>query len=196
MDIKRKQYQYLCTLAETGNFHQAADKLFITQPTLSLAIKKMEKELGTALFKRSRTTLTPTEAGEIMLAYAKKILNLEEKMEQELQQLKTTHVSQLRIGTYQILYSGIIPSLVAALRKEKPSLQIKTKHMHDQILESALFNNLLDVILCIQNRKNPFLIPSLSKKNMFSLPSSLPIQPAEKRSTGMTFPIHILTSTP
>ena len=92
-----------------------------------------------------------------MIAYAKKITPIsEEKMEQELQQLKTTHVSQLRIGTYQILYSGIIPSLVAAPQKKKPSLQIKTKHMHDQILESALFNNLLDVILCIQNRKIPF----------------------------------------
>lgn len=181
MDIKRKQYQYLCTLADTGNFHQAADKLFITQPTLSLAIKKMEKELGTALFKRSRTTLTPTEAGEIMIAYAKKILNLEEKMEQELQQLKTTHVSQLRIGTYQILYSGIIPSLVAALRKEKPSLQIKTKHMHDQVLESALFNNLLDVILCIQNRKNPFF-DTIPLKKEYVLVAIVPTHPACRKA--------------
>ena len=119
MDIKRKQYQYLCTLADTGNFHQAADKLFITQPTLSLAIKKMEKELGTALFKRSRTTLTPTEAGEIMIAYAKKILNLEEKMEQELQQLKTTHVSQLR-------RNHPIPRSRAPQRKTIPTDQDKT----------------------------------------------------------------------
>lgn len=141
----------------------------------------MEKELGTALFKRSRTTLTPTEAGEIMLAYAKKILNLEEKMEQELQQLKTTHVSQLRIGTYQILYSGIIPSLVAALRKEKPSLQIKTKHMHDQILESALFNNLLDVILCIQNRKNPFF-DTIPLKKEYVLVAIVPTHPACRKA--------------
>ena len=128
MDIKRKQYQYLCTLADTGNFHQAADKLFITQPTLSLAIKKMEKELGTALFKRSRTTLTPTEAGEIMIAYAKKILNLEEKMEQELAAAEDNACQPAahRDLPNPLLRNHPIPRSRAPQRKTIPTDQDKT----------------------------------------------------------------------
>lgn len=87
MSLNFKQLRYLCALADTGNYHTAAQKLFVTQPTLSIAIKNLETSLGTVLFVRTAREVVPTEAGKIVIAYARRILELDQEMYQKLGQL-------------------------------------------------------------------------------------------------------------
>ena len=71
-----KQIEYILKIAEENNITRAADKLFLTQSALNQQLLKLEKELGTPLFYRSRTNWRPTEAGEVYLRNAREILRL------------------------------------------------------------------------------------------------------------------------
>ena len=68
-----KQIEYILKIAEEGNITHAAEKLFLTQPALNQQLLRLEKELGTRLFVRSRTDWRPTEAGMVYLENARKM---------------------------------------------------------------------------------------------------------------------------
>ena len=70
-----KQIEYILKIAEEGNITHAAEKLFLTQPALNQQLLRLEKELGTRLFVRSRTDWRPTEAGMVYLENARKMLH-------------------------------------------------------------------------------------------------------------------------
>ncbi len=77
MDLK--QIEYILKIAEENNITHAAEKLFITQPALNQQLLKLEKELGTPLFHRSRSNWRLTEAGEIYVRNAKQIIQIKKK---------------------------------------------------------------------------------------------------------------------
>ena len=77
MPFNLKQCHYLVTLADCNSFHQAARTLFITQPTLSIAMKKLEQEMGQPLFQKQGRKAQLTPAGRLALSYARKMLQLE-----------------------------------------------------------------------------------------------------------------------
>ena len=68
------QLKYVLAVAEHKNFTLAADKCFVTQPTLSMQVKKMEEELGVMIFDRTRQPVIPTEIGKVVIEQARKIL--------------------------------------------------------------------------------------------------------------------------
>ena len=70
--------QYFITIAEEGGFTAAAQKLFITQPSLSQSIHNMEQQLGTELFDRKTSPISLTPAGEIYLCWAKQVIHLQQ----------------------------------------------------------------------------------------------------------------------
>ena len=78
-DLSIDQLRSFVTIAETGNYTRAAERLFRTQPALSLQIKSLEERLGTRLFQRNGRKTTVTEAGQVLLTYARRILNLNEE---------------------------------------------------------------------------------------------------------------------
>ncbi len=81
-DMDTKQIEYILKIAEENNITKAADKLYITQSALNQQLLKLEKELGTPLFHRSRVNWRPTEAGEVYLRNARQILRLKKDTDQ------------------------------------------------------------------------------------------------------------------
>lgn len=79
MNLSFRQMEYICAIADTGSYCAAAKKLYVTQPTLSIAVKNIEKSLGTPLFIRKKSEVVPTDEGTIVLTYARKILLLQKK---------------------------------------------------------------------------------------------------------------------
>ena len=75
---------FICTLAETENFQEASKRLFISQPTLSIAIKKIEEQIGEQLFIRTGKYVKPTYIGTIVIEKCRNILKEEENLKQEL----------------------------------------------------------------------------------------------------------------
>ena len=68
------ELRYIITLAQEQHFGRAADKCFVSQPTLSVGVKKLEEELGVVLFERTRNTVRVTEMGELIVNQAQKVL--------------------------------------------------------------------------------------------------------------------------
>ena len=100
--MNEKDFQYILTVAQCGNFSRAAEILYISQPSLSRYISTLEKKLGTTLFDRSTTPVQLTESGTIFCTYAKKILNLEMVLYRELQEQNALKERSLRVGVPHI----------------------------------------------------------------------------------------------
>ena len=77
--LSTEQLRTFATIADTGSYTQAAEKLYRSQPALSVQIKRLEEQLGAQLFDRSGRTSTLTEAGRVLLTYATRILDLNEE---------------------------------------------------------------------------------------------------------------------
>lgn len=75
------QLRYIIAIADTGSMNEAAKSLFISQPSLSLAVKELEKEIGTRLFKRSNRGVSVTQEGMEFLSYARQVVEQYQLME-------------------------------------------------------------------------------------------------------------------
>ena len=109
MPFNLKQCHYLVTLADCNSFHQAARTLFITQPTLSIAMKKLEQEMGQPLFQKQGRKAQLTPAGRLALSYARKMLQLDRELARELKALRQNSQRDLHIGTYLLFSTLLMP---------------------------------------------------------------------------------------
>ena len=78
------QLKYVITLANEGNFTKAAEKLYITQPTLSIQIKELEKELNQTLFIRAKKNICLTKEGELFISFARQTLKNYQKCQNDM----------------------------------------------------------------------------------------------------------------
>jgi DNA-binding transcriptional LysR family regulator len=176
MVLNLRQLLYLTTLAETGSYHKASQKLYISQPTLSISIKKLEDRLGFPLYERDNKQVVPTEAGAIIIAYAQKILALDGELENKLSELKKSSQKVLRVGTYQMLYSLLLTPLLNTIRQSGPAFSIKLQHAHNRELKESLRAGAFDLILCIQDEPEKNMETVLLKKErlLLALPDTHP----------------------
>ena len=96
MDLK--QLEYMVQIAEKQNISRAAEKLFLTQSALNQQLLKLEKQLGTPLFYRSRSQCRPTPAGEIYLAGAREILQIKKDTYRQIGDLLEARSGRLSVG--------------------------------------------------------------------------------------------------
>lgn len=132
------QLSYIIAVDKHRHFATAADKSFVTQPTLSMQIQKLEEELGIIIFDRSRSPVVPTEIGEKVIKKAKEIL----KESQNLRDITNFREDELR-GTFKVgIISTIAPYLVPMFLRN-----FIQKHPHvDLIFEELLTNEVIDKI--------------------------------------------------
>ena len=93
-----KEQTYVCVLAECGNITKAAERLFISQPALSIYISTLEKNLGVRLFDRSGKRFTLTWAGEMYVEKARKMLDLKAEFDEGLAEITGERAGRLRSG--------------------------------------------------------------------------------------------------
>lgn len=115
MDFERREYEYVRKIAETGSFLAAADKLYITQPSLSQFIRRIERHIGAELFDRSHQPVTLTEAGRIYLDIEGQIQELCKVREQRIQDLGQTIGGTVRIGSSNYRSSTILAKAIPVI---------------------------------------------------------------------------------
>jgi LysR family transcriptional regulator, regulator for bpeEF and oprC len=113
-------YRLYITIVEQGSFSKAAEKLGITQPTVSKQIDRLEEKLGSQLFKRSTRKLILTAAGERYYERAKEIDALVREAEQEVRHISSTDESNLRIATSPALAAHVLPPVLEKLLSRHP----------------------------------------------------------------------------
>jgi LysR family hydrogen peroxide-inducible transcriptional activator len=116
--------RYVVALAETRHFARAAEACHVSQPTLSTQIKKLEDELGVALFERTNRRVTLTAMGREIVAQARVVLEEVAKLEQLAQQGHNPMVGPLRLGIIPTLGPYLLPHLIPPLREAYPELKL------------------------------------------------------------------------
>ena len=110
-----RQLEAFCAIVECGNFSNAAKHLYITQPTISNHIHKLEEELNTLLFERTTKTITLSSDGKQLYEYAKNLLRLRDKA---LRTFDRTNEKTIQLGASSIPSAYIIPELLSAYKKK------------------------------------------------------------------------------
>ncbi len=139
--------RYVVTLAEARNFARAAKACYVSQPTLSTQIKKLEDELGLALFERTNKRVMPTPAGFELIAQARVVLEEAEKLRQMAQQALDPMAGPLRLGVIPTLGPYLLPHLVPQLRADYPRLSLYLREDLTANLIKRLRAGSLDAIL-------------------------------------------------
>lgn len=138
-----QHYETFLSLVETKNFSLTAKKLFIAQSTVSNRIKEIELESKQVMFNRSNKYVTITLAGELFLEYAKRMVEIESTLKQELNNLK--YKGRIRIGTPHAVYTGHMKEAIKLFMKENKEISVKITVSHTSQLIEALADDLIDI---------------------------------------------------
>ncbi len=138
------QLEYIVALDTYRSFGIAAEKCFVTQPTMSMQVQKLEDELGVRLFDRSKQPITPTEIGIEILEQARNILKESYKLKELISNQKSSVSGELRIGIIPTMAPYLMPKVISAFMDKYPDVQLVIwEYMTDQIIHE-LKNGLLD----------------------------------------------------
>lgn len=135
--------QYFLAAAEELNFTQAANRLYISQQSLSNHISKLEKELGLPLFDR-QPPMTLTPAGLILLKNARNMLSLKQKTENEIKDLNDFYNSEITIGISRERGAVMLPVLLTKFHKAFPHVRLHLVEGTSQVIEEALYKGKVD----------------------------------------------------
>ncbi|MGD9123717.1 MAG: LysR family transcriptional regulator, partial [Desulfarculaceae bacterium] len=110
--------------AQEMNFSRAAAKLNVTQPAVSTQIRFLERELDVRLFARLGKRLALTEAGDVLLGYARKIFALQQKADEVMRQMRLVRKGTLKLGAARTYARHILPPLLAGFQSNFPLVQV------------------------------------------------------------------------
>lgn len=143
-------------LSKVKNFTLAADQLFVAQSTVTNRIGELEKELGKRLFTRGSKMVALTEAGEIFLRYAERILEMQTSSIEELNAL-SKHSRKFSIGAINASYESYVKPLVDACLKDNDITSVKVMLGHSLDLIQLLQDNMLDMVFsAVPLKKNGY----------------------------------------
>jgi len=141
------ELRYIVAVAQERNFRRAAEKSFISQPALSLAIQKLEEELGTRIFERGKNEVTITPVGAEIVEQAHRALEEVGRIREIAMQGKDQLATTLRLGIIYSVGPYLLPDLVPALKKLAPGMPLEIEENITANLETLLRNGKLDVII-------------------------------------------------
>ena len=122
--MKIVQLEYFCAVSQYHSITQAAQKLYVTQPAVSNAIRELEKEFSVSLFTRSKNHLTLTKEGELFYQKAAALLRQIQQTSSELYDLGK-QTSPVRVGIPPILSTIFFPDMLTEFRKEYPEIPVE-----------------------------------------------------------------------
>jgi LysR family transcriptional regulator, hydrogen peroxide-inducible genes activator len=141
------ELHYIIAVAQERHFGRAAEKTFVTQPALSLAIKKLEEELGVTIFERRRNRIELTRRGEQIVQQAQRVLEEAERIKLIAAQGADQLNGLLRLGVIATVGPYILPDLVPLMTARAPKMPLELEENLTQNLVGMLKNGKLDVIL-------------------------------------------------
>lgn len=151
------QLEYIVALDTHRHFVQASEKCFVTQPTLSMQIQKLEDELDVKIFDRTKQPVIPTEMGAQLIAQARVILREADMVQQMINDQKDTMTGELRIGIIPTLAPYLLPPLFQQMREKYPQLSLVVKEAITEEVMSDLKSNRLDCGLVVTPLKDATL---------------------------------------
>jgi LysR family transcriptional regulator, hydrogen peroxide-inducible genes activator len=161
-----RDLRYMLAVAEHGNFGRAAEACGISQPTLSVQIRRLEDQLGVALFERTSKAVLPTAAGEQLLGHVQAAVAAADAILEAARDLRDPLAGRLRIGIIPTLAPYLLPLVYAPLRAALPTLDVEPWEDQTASLLKRLRANELDAALLATDVTEP----DLASRALFAEP--------------------------
>ncbi|EGV16782.1 LysR substrate-binding domain-containing protein [Thiocapsa marina] len=142
-----RDLKYILAVAETRHFGRAAERCFVSQPTLSGQIKKLEEELDVVIFERTNRSVEITPVGEAILAHARLALEQAQAIEQVARAHQDPLAGPLRIGAIPTLSPYLIPQILVPLKRTYPNLKLILSEEITELLLGRLVRHEIDAAL-------------------------------------------------
>jgi DNA-binding transcriptional LysR family regulator len=164
-------------VAEELHFRRAADRLHLTQPSLSQRIRALEHEIGADLFARDRRSVTLTPAGAAFLDPARRVIENARIAKERALRAVRGEVGHLRLGFTVIAFYGMLPEAVQVFRRRYPDVQVELVEMNSLSLEASLVTGAIDLAILHPPLGHPDLVvhPLPDEPLMLALPESHPL---------------------
>ncbi|MFD7227654.1 LysR family transcriptional regulator [Streptomyces sp. NPDC059881] len=144
-----QQLVYFVAVAETLHFTQAAERVHVSQPSLSQQIRALEKELGAELFSRARGNVALTDAGETLLPLARRILADADTARHEVQELAQLRRGRIRLGATPSVCTGLLPDVLRQFHDLHPGIELLIEESGSHDLVRELARGALDLALVV-----------------------------------------------
>lgn len=175
------ELKYIVTLEQERHFGRAAEKCFVSQPTLSVAVKKLEEELGIPLFERSKSAVYLTPIGSKVVAQAHRVLEQAAVIKELAQEGKSQLISPLRLGAIYTIGPYLFPHLIPKLQALTPEMPLYIEESYTAVLRRKLRSGELDAIIIAL----PFTEADVVTRKLYSEPFQVLLpknHPWEKRN--------------
>jgi LysR family transcriptional regulator, hydrogen peroxide-inducible genes activator len=160
------ELRYIVAVARERHFGRAAETCFVSQPTLSVAVKKLEEELGVTLFERGPGEVSVTPAGEKIVEQAQRVLEEASRIREIAAAGKDPLAGPLRLGAIYTIGPYLLPKLIPILRRTAPAMQLLIQENFTHRLAEELKSGEVDVILVAL----PFEAPGVVTRAVYDEP--------------------------
>ncbi len=151
--IDIKEYSYILTVIDKGSISEAAEALYISQPSLSMYIKKLEERLNIKFFNKSAGKMHLTDAGASYIEYARQIVALDAAMHSSLADIADLNEGHITMGVTATRASSLLPIVLPAFKKKHPSIDVRVVEATSRELEEMLLERKLDFAVLNQPLK-------------------------------------------
>lgn len=141
------KYKYVYAVYEEKNFTRAAQKLFISQPSLSAAVKKIEQKVGAPIFERGSADISLTQIGEEYISVAQKMLSLEKDFSNKIHDIYNLESGHISVGGTNYLSSYVLPKIVNSFREIYPRIEVSLVESNSAALHEMVKNEQVDIIV-------------------------------------------------
>lgn len=186
-----RDFKYITEIAKYGSISKASEMMFLSQPTLSKFLQRVEKEVGMPLFHRVGKQLVLTPAGEIYVARSKSILELEHQMSLELEDLAAMRTGIIRLGTTAGRTIFVTHKVLPAFRKKYPDIRVVFYPRSNSKLLQMMQNNELDFAIINYNENmGNFRTQTIGEDELvLVLPEHSPLVEKATPVRGSRFPV-------
>lgn len=186
-----RDFQYIAEIARYGSISKAAEALYITQPTLTKFLQRVEQEAGIPLFHRVGKKFIPTPAGEIFVEKARSILLLSSQLDQELDDLSMMRRGNVRLGTTAGRADHVVSAVLPQFARQYPGIRVLLSTGHTGQLLRMILNNELDMVLANYVEEQSALDhEDIGEEELvLAVPSGSPLIQSAQRLDGFRFPV-------
>ncbi len=157
------QLEYILAVDTWRHFARAAEQCYVTQPTLSMQIQKLEEELGLKLFDRSKQPVVPTEAGMEIIEMARRVIQSRDNLLETAQLRKGQLVGELRVGIIPTLAPYLLPLFIPPFTRKYPNVRLVVHEMMTELIVSRLREGRIDAGILV----TPLQEPGISEHVLF-----------------------------
>ena len=160
------QLHYVLAVAEYQNFTKAAQKVFVTQPTLSMQIQKLEEELDVQIFDRTKKPIELTEVGRKIVTQARNIVNESDRIQDIVHQQKGFIGGEFKLGIIPTIMPTLLPMFLTNFIKKYPKVKLKIEELNTEAIIERLQDGHLDAAIAA----TPLELENIKEKPLYYEP--------------------------